>query len=252
MKITYLGQMCYLIETGGLKIVTDPYFSNTCDRDGSVRKYAPPVTLNEIMPDIIIISHEHRDHLDAATLAPFYRLRRRSFTLVPEPIARCITEIGGEAVEMSAPEAAKLGESFRLGTVTVTAIPCAHTELHREANGNFRELSYLIEAEGKKIFFGGDMSMYDGLFELLCEISPDAMLLPVNGRDYFRTSRGIIGNLDSNEAAELAAKVGASMFIPGHHDLYEHNGCPDEWIEYSARKFGAPLRLLKPGEATEI
>ena len=153
---------------------------------------------------------------------------------------------------MSAPEAAKMGESFRLGGVVVTAIPCAHTELHREHEGGFRELSYIIEAEGKKVFFGGDMSMYDGLAELLCEVSPDVMLLPVNGRDYFRTSRGIIGNLDSNEAAELAVYAGTRMFIPGHHDLYEHNGCPDEWIEYSAKKFGAPLKLLKPREAVEV
>ena len=252
MKITYFGQMCYLIESGEMKIVTDPYLSNSCDREDSVRKYAPPVTLNELLPDIIIISHEHGDHLDPETLIPFYRLRRRSFTLVPEPIANRITEIGGEAIGMSAPGAAMLGESFMLGSVKVTAIPCAHTELHWVASGSFCELSYLIEAEGKKIFFGGDMSMYYGILGCIYEISPDIMLLPVNGRDYFRTSSGIIGNLDSNEAAELAARVGAQMFIPGHHDLYEHDGCPDEWIEYSAKKFGAPLRLLKPGETVEI
>ena len=70
MKITYLGQLCYLIEADGMRIVTDPYLSNSCDREGNVRKYAPPVTLNELMPDIIIISHEHKDHLDPETLAP--------------------------------------------------------------------------------------------------------------------------------------------------------------------------------------
>ncbi len=252
MKITYLGQMCYLIEADGMRIVTDPYLSNSCDRDGHTRKYDPPTTLCELMPDIIIISHDHKDHLDSMTLMPFYRLRRRSFTLVPEPISEAIESIGGDAVPMSAPEAARLGESFRLADVTVTALPAAHTELHRKHDGGFCELSYLIEAEGKKIFFGGDMSMYDGLWDALCEISPDVMILPVNGRDWFRGSRGIVGNLDSNEAAELSAHVGARMFIPGHHDLYEDNGCPDEWIGYSARKFGAPLKLLKPCEVVEI
>ncbi len=254
MKITYINQMCYLIEADGLRIVTDPYLSYAVDsaERGAVRKYAPPTTLAELNPDIIAISHPHMDHLDPQTLAPFYRLRRRSFTLVPAPCANMISEIGGEAVPMSAPDAAKLGESFRLAGVTVTAIPCAHTELHRDAEGNYIELSYLIEAEGKKVFFGGDMSMYEGLLEALCEISPDVMLLPVNGSDWFRTSRNIIGNLDSNEAAELAATARTRMFIPGHHDLYDFNGCPNEWIEFSAKKFGAPLKLLRPCEWIEL
>jgi len=252
MKITYLGQMCYLIEAGSLKLVTDPYLSSSVDRPDSPRKYPPPMTLSDIMPDAILISHPHGDHLDKTSLIPFYRMRRRSFTLVPAPSADTIREIGGEAVEMSAPEPAKLGESWRLGNVTVTAMPCAHTELHRDEDGCYRELSYLIEAEGKKIFFGGDMSMYDGLLEAIAAISPDVMLLPVNGRDWFRTSQNIIGNLDSNEAAELAARSGTKLFIPGHHDLYDFNGCPDEWIEFSANKFGAPLRILKPGETAEV
>lgn len=252
MKITYLGQLCFLIEAGNMRIVTDPYLSYAVDSPGIARKYAPPATLSELMPDIIVISHPHIDHLDPQTLTPFYRLRRRSFTLVPTPCAEMITAIGGEPTPMAAPYPAKLGESFRLGDVIITAIPCAHTELHKDENGDYIELSYLIEADSKKLFFGGDMSMYDGLLESLAEISPDVMILPVNGSDWFRTSRDIIGNLDSNEAAELAARVGTRMFIPGHHDLYDFNGCPDEWIEFSAKKFGAPLKLLKPCESVEV
>jgi len=252
MKFTYLGQLCSLIECGGMRIVTDPYLSNSVDRPGSARNYPAPTTLNELLPDVIVISHPHGDHLDKTSLIPFYRLRRRSFTLVPAPSAETIREIGGEPVAMTAPEPAKFGESFRLGGVTITAIPCAHTELHRDEEGSFRELSYLIEGDGKKLFFGGDMSMYDGLLETLEDVKPDAMFLPVNGRDWFRTSRNLIGNLDSNEAAELAARCRTKVFIPGHHDLYDTNGCPDEWIEYSAKKFGAPLCLLKPCECVEI
>ncbi len=252
MKITYLGQMCYLIECGSIRIVTDPYLSNSVDRPNSTRKYPAPTTLSELLPDIIVISHAHGDHLDIASLAPFYRLRRRSFTLVPAPVADAIAAIGGEPVAMTAPSPAMLGESFRLGDVIITAFPCAHTELHRDEEGCYAELSYLIEWDGKKVFFGGDMSMYEGLLESLCAMRPDVMLLPVNGGDWFRTSRGIIGNLDCNEAAELAARVGTGAFIPGHHDLYEANGCPDEWIRYSAEKFGAPLVLLKPCESFDI
>ena len=64
MKITYLGQMCYLIECGGIRIVTDPYLSNSVDRPGSTHKYPAPMTLADIMPDVIVISHPHGDHRD--------------------------------------------------------------------------------------------------------------------------------------------------------------------------------------------
>lgn len=252
MKLTYLGQMCYLIECGDLKIVTDPYLSDSVDSKDSHRNYPPPTTLCELLPDIIVISHPHGDHLDKKSLEPFYRLRRRAFTLVPAPSAGTIRSIGGDAVEMSAPAPAQFGKPFSLAGVSIYPLPCAHTELHTDSAGDYRELSYLIEYGNCKIFFGGDMSIYGGLVEMLADTKPDVMLLPVNGRDWFRTSRNIIGNLDSNEAAELSVICGAKLFIPGHHDLYSKNGCPNDWIEYSARKFGAPLKLLAPGESVEV
>lgn len=251
-KITYLGQMCFLIETDNLRIVTDPYLSDSVDGPIGKRNYPAPDTLVGLLPDVIVISHPHGDHLDKKTLEPFYRLRRRSFTLVPAPSADIIRSIGGNPTPIRAPEASEYGEPFRLADVSIKPLPCAHTELHRDENGDFAELSYLIEADGVKIFFGGDMSMYDGLLEALAKTAPDVMILPVNGSDWFRTRRGIIGNLDSNEAAELSVKCGAKMFIPGHHDLYDRNGCPEDWIRYSAERFGAPLKILKPAESVIV
>jgi L-ascorbate 6-phosphate lactonase len=252
IKITYIGQMCYLIESEGIRIVTDPYLSDSVDRENSRRKYPPLSTLEGLRPDIIAISHKHGDHLDKKTLEPYYKSQGKSATLVPAPLADIIRSIGGVPTLMRAPSPAVFSEPFRLGSASIRAVPCAHTELHLDPSGDYMELSYLIETDGRKIFFGGDMSMYDNLLDALAAENPDVMLLPVNGRDYFRTSRNIIGNLDSNEAAELAKRCGAKLFIPGHHDMYESNGCPNEWIEYSAAKFGAPLKLLCPGESAEI
>ena len=250
--ITYLGQMCCLIETPTIRVVTDPYLSDSVDGPLGHRKYPAPCTLADLSPDVIVISHPHGDHLDKKTLEPFYRLRMRSFTLFPAPSGKIIESIGGHPTLMRAPAPAEWGEPFELAGVKITPIPCAHTELHRDENGDFAELSYLIEADGKKIFFGGDMSMYAGLEEALRDAKPDVMFLPVNGSDWFRTSRNIIGNLDSNEAADLSVRCGAKAFIPGHHDLYASNGCPDSWVIDSAKRFGAPLTILKCGESLNI
>ena len=63
--------------------------------------------------------------------------------------------------------------------------------------------------------------MYDGLTERLNDI--DVAILPINGRDYFRTSMNIIGNFDAVEAVTLAKTIGADLLVPVHHDLYEVN-----------------------------
>ena len=101
--ITYLGQMCCLIETPTIRVVTDPYLSDSVDGPLGHRKYPAPCTLADLSPDIIVISHPHGDHLDKKTLEPFYRLRMRSFTLVPAPSGKIIESIGGHPTMMRAP-----------------------------------------------------------------------------------------------------------------------------------------------------
>ena len=45
----------------------------------------------------------------------------------------------------------------------------------------------------------------------------------MNGRDGWRERRGMIGNLDGPEAAQLAAAVGADVLIPMHNDMFAAN-----------------------------
>ena len=119
---------------------------------------------------------------------------------------------------------------------------------HTDENGNYQELSYLISCGGKRIFFGGDLSLYDGLTERLAELHPDIMLLPVNGRDYYLTAANIIGNTNCREAAELAKRCKAACLIPMHHDLYAINGCRENWVREAAADAGVPVRILRCGE----
>ena len=101
------------------------------------------------------------------------------------------------------------------------------------------------------MFFGGDMSLYEGLPELLEAEKPDIMLLPANGRDETRTRRSIIGNITEVEAAELAARVG-TLYIPTKHDLYEINGFGEHDILQAALSAGAHAHLMRPMERLEV
>ena len=251
LQLTFWGQACFCLENDGTRLVTDPclsdYVDQTCS-NGTVtweRAYPPPCTLADLKPDLVLVSHDHGDHLDPWTLGPYYAGGGSARTAVPAPAAAsaCAAGIPRECLLT-----AKAESPFSVGGFTVLPIPCAHTELHQDARGDYRELSYLISCGGHTIFFGGDLSLYDGLTERLADIRPDAVLLPVNGRDYYRTAAGIIGNTDCREAAELAKRCGARCLIPMHHDLYPVNSCRERWIRDAAEDAGIAVRILRCGE----
>jgi L-ascorbate metabolism protein UlaG (beta-lactamase superfamily) len=252
MRITYLGQCGFLMEAAGTRIVTDPYLSDYVDRSfftGETpwrRRYPAPVSLAELNPDGVLISHSHGDHLDPWTLGKYVASGGQALMACPAPECGLLEDLGVPRIVK-----ARSDEPFPIEKAAVTPIPCAHTELHRDGAGDYRELSYFIHLDGVKLFFGGDMSLYDGLVERLEAEKPDILLLPVNGRDDARTGKGIIGNIDENEAAELAAKLGAA-YIPMHWELYDINGCDKEAILAAAQRAGAHIRLMRPMETMEL
>lgn len=252
ISITYLGQCGFLLDFGETKIVTDPYLSDYVDKTCSSedvkwrRLYPPPASLQALKPEGILISHAHEDHMDPWTLKPYLNQNAQCLTAAPAPECKRLESIGASRVIY-----AKAEESFLIGEVKVTPIPCAHTQLHLDECGRFHELSYLIEYAGVRIFFGGDMNLYDGLLKRLQEASCNLLLLPVNGRDERRTKKGIIGNIDHREAARLSAALNVP-YVPMHHDLYDINGCGEEEILSAAKAEGAKAYLLKPMETLRL
>lgn len=247
VSATYLGQCGFLLEMGGVRIVTDPYLSDYVDKSFFSsetpwrRLYPPPVTLGGLSPDVLLISHSHGDHMDPWTLKAYYGAGGSGPVAAPAPECGLLYDLGASVI------CARAESSFSIGEVEITPIPCAHTQLHLDELGRFHELSYLISCKGVTVFFAGDMSLYDGLEKRLRAAQCSLLLLPVNGGDRERTEKGIIGNIDHRQAAALAATLNVP-YIPMHHDLYGINGCGETDILSAAREAGAEARLLKPME----
>lgn len=252
MKLTYLGQCGFVISVGGAKLVTDPYLSNIVDskhyseKTPWKRAYEPPCALIDVNPDLVLISHSHDDHMDPWTLGDFRKSGGNCAIAAPAPECGLLEEMGFSNVIYARAE-----HAFEIGGFRITPIICAHTEPHVDEAGRFRELSYIIEAEGKKILFGGDLSIYDGLIERVSRENIDYALIPANGRDEERTANDIIGNTDAAEAAYLAKEWNCTL-IPTHYDLYACNGCPADEIVAAGEKAGVKLIMPKPGETLEI
>ncbi len=253
IRITYLGQCGFLLDFGDCRIVTDPYLSDYVDRHyfSDVtpweRLYPAPASLEELRPDLILISHAHHDHMDPWTLEPYIKQSGKAFISAPAPVCALLRSLGAPHIHAAVAE-----KRFSAGDVRITPIASAHTELHPDEKGCFYELSYLIEKNNLRLFFGGDMSLYPGLSDRLKKAACQVLFLPVNGRDDKRTADGIIGNITCAEAASLASSLNAELYIPMHHDLYAINGCSTTEIETSADSAGARLLVMKAGETIEF
>ena len=73
----WLGQAGFVVQAGGRRLVIDPYLSDSLAKKyrGTAtphdRMMPPPVTVEELAPvDLVLLTHQHTDHMDAATLAP--------------------------------------------------------------------------------------------------------------------------------------------------------------------------------------
>ena len=70
MKVTWLTQAGLLFENDKIKILVDPYLSDSIGEVEPKKKRRMPIDERyfDLVPDVILITHDHRDHLDTATL----------------------------------------------------------------------------------------------------------------------------------------------------------------------------------------
>ncbi len=247
----YLGQEGFVIGAKESYLAIDPYLSdyvdqNCCQYVQWRRNYPAPIAPEALnMLDGVLCTHSHFDHADPWTLPKLAKANPKAKFLVPAPEVDTLAAYGIEK-EKIIPAVA--GIAVTVGAFTVTPVPAAHEVLHTDAQGNYYELSYIIDDGSNRVFHGGDMCLYDGLTDWLKNI--DVAILPINGRDAERNANDIIGNMDCREAVMLAKEIEAKMLVPVHHDLYEVNKADPEDFVNAVRKI-QPLqnyRFFMPGE----
>jgi len=242
--VVALGQSGFVLRLGGAVIVVDPYLSPDPQRlvpaDDSTGAAAGI--------DVIACTHEHRDHLDLPALRLLMTGSPAAVLVVPEPVVPKVVEAG---IDASRVVAAQPGQRVRIGEATIDPIASKHglqvadaysfgTEL---SEGLVRYLGYVFAAPGIVLYHAGDTILYPELGRQLRGFDIDVAMLPINGRDAAREERGLVGNLDPEEAVELASEAGADVLIPMHYDMFAHNpGHPEEAVA-SSRSNGHRLTV---------
>jgi L-ascorbate 6-phosphate lactonase len=248
-----LGQAGIVIkgrEEDGL-ICIDPYLSNRIEQvnpETEFKRAYPPV-LSPVMlknADAILITHEHDDHLDFATLREVEQNSENHLLAVPAPLVSMVqSEIGNKNIV-----GAKANESFQIKGFQVTPVPAAHTSYQVDLQGNNVYLGYCIEVNGVRLFHSGDTIVTPELIEKVKDFNPHVVFLPINGGDYFRSSREIVGNMSFREAVEFSITVGADLIIPIHYDLFPNNrDNPAYFVDYLFNHYpNQKFHMMAPGE----
>ncbi len=255
LALWYLGQEAFLVKFRGKYLLFDPYLSDSVDRRHAAeendsglwhRNFAPPITPAELdFVDFVFCSHGHMDHADPDTLSVLAEINKKAKYVVPAPIVQKVVCFG---VPAAAVIPARDSEILSLGGISVQPIAAAHEVLHTDARGDFEEMGYKLTLGAHTLYHAGDCCLYDGLKEKIG--TADVALLPVNGRDYYRLSQNVIGNMNALEAVTLAQEIHASLLIPMHFDLYTVNGISAASFVDAQERHGTrqAYHIFQPGE----
>lgn len=228
VAVWWLGQSSLVLKIAGDIVYIDPYLVP------SAHRLTPPACAPEAInhADLVLCTHDHGDHIDPAALPALAAASPQARVVAPRPAAERVAALVGDAARVVAAEA---GQPLVLGPIEVLPIAAKHEVFDEHPTLGYPYLGYVLRVDDLTIYNAGDTIPYEGLVETLAPLAIDLAFLPINGRDFFRTRAGTIGNLDYREAAELAAAIGADTVVPVHYGMFAGNTVPPgHFISYLA------------------
>ncbi len=209
MQITALGQAGLLFETNGKKILIDPYFSDSVEKVNPLNRRRVPIDPRflGIKPDVIVITHNHLDHLDKETLCHYLCEDSEVLVLASEGSWQALRAFGGHKNNyVLFNEGTTWSEDF----AAFRAVRAEHSDPHA--------IGVILSIEEKNYYVTGDTLCSERVFESLPALPIEALFLPVNG---------VGNNMNARDAYRFAARIGARHNIPIHIGMFDEI-CPED------------------------
>jgi len=245
VKITYIGHATTMIESNETRILTDPIFSK---KVGFITRQRRAQIDFTTLPEIsaILISHEHLDHLDFPS---FNYIKTTVPLIVPEGSQKLISKhLPNPIIELSNWASHEFGNNLKIHSV-----PVNHSSFRICPCSKRNASAYVIELDGKTVFFCGD-SAYNPYFKDIGNTySIDTALLPIGAyKPEFFMKRF---HMDPGEALQAFVDLNAKKMIPIHWGVFrlslEKLDEPIPWLRRIADERGLAdkVEILDPGES---
>jgi L-ascorbate metabolism protein UlaG (beta-lactamase superfamily) len=207
--VVWMGHGSFLLRLGGEYWLLDPMLS---DRALLPKRQTAPALRQEELRTLpgdfhVVVSHNHYDHMDKATLEA---LPAASRVYVPLGLGQFVGEVTGKEVrEMDWWQTLEIGNGIRL-----VCLPAQHWSL-RIGQGRNTTLwaSFLIETPGRTVYFGGDSGYFIGYREIGRRYPGiDVALLPLTA--YHPRWFMHYAHMNAPEVLDAFDDLGASTLIP--------------------------------------
>jgi L-ascorbate metabolism protein UlaG (beta-lactamase superfamily) len=252
--VTWVGHATLLIQLDGVNVLTDPQWSERASpvRFAGPRRLTPPGLRFEDLPPIhvVLISHDHFDHLDEATVKQLAEVHRPRF-YVPLGHAAWFADLGiREVVELDWWDA-----RVERG-LTLTCVPVQHWTARSYFEQNRRLWSgWTVAGRERRLFFGGDTGYWEPYFrEIGLRLGPfDLAAISIGAYEPAAMMR--LTHTTPEQSLRIFDDVGGHRFVAMHWGTFdladEPLTEPPARLQAEARRLGLDpdrIWILQPGE----
>jgi len=225
MKTTFYGQASFEIETGGKKLLFDPFISQN--------PMAKAIDIKSLKPDYILVSHGHGDHV-----ADLLQIQKNSGAIVI-----CIAEIAGWLGSKGVKNAHGMniggGYNFEFGRVKM--VNAVHSSTLPDGSPGGNPAGFVIYTKDKTIYFAGDTALtYD--MKLLADENIDWAFLPI-GDNY---------TMGADDAIKASSFINCKNIIGMHYDTFPVIKIDKDSVKEKFVNAGVNLKLLEIGESLAL
>jgi L-ascorbate metabolism protein UlaG (beta-lactamase superfamily) len=252
--LTWLGHSTYLIRLDGKTILIDPFlteFASPFTWAGPRRFVPPGISLKKLPAiDIIIVSHNHYDHLDEKTIEGLPG-KEKIHVVVPLGLKIFFTQRGYAIIKEL-----DWGDNTLVDNIQMTSLPAVHFSGRGIGDRN-KTLwcSWSIVSSSGKYYFAGDTAYSSTIFRGIEKKykSFNLAIVPIGAYEPQEMMKPF--HTTPEEAIQVGIDVGAKIIVGSHWGTIELSNEP-HWepprrFEEHARKVGVPqeqIWIMKIGE----